>query len=128
VLDLHRLYLDRPPVESLLPLDETLGGEIRRLLEELGAGPGGRFASVYQPMWQVLGEAAPPPPASDGADDEADRPFVGEPRSLPTGWDDGWQAALAAWMGVENLEARAAAPGWIDPRVLAFLREKASRP
>ena len=38
-----------------------------------------------------------------------------------------WQDALVAWMGVENLEARQAAPGWIDPRVLAFRRENSAR-
>jgi hypothetical protein len=76
-------------------------------------------------MWQVLGEAAPPP-APPSADEEAERPYTGEPRQLPAGWDDAWQEALTAWMGVENLEARQAAPGWIDPRVLAFLREKAA--
>jgi uncharacterized Ntn-hydrolase superfamily protein len=128
VLDLHRLYLDRPPVGSLIPVDEPLAAELRRHLETLGAGPGSRFASVYQPMWQVLGEAAPaesdPTASTDGTD--ADRPFVGERRPLPSGWDETWQDALTAWMGVENLEARAAAPGWIDPRVLAFLREKAA--
>ena len=128
VLDLHRLYLDRPSVESLLPVDGALAGELRRLLERLDAGPGSRFASVYQPMWQVLGEAAPPTPAAGNGDEEADRPYAGEPRALPSGWDDAWQDALTAWMGVENLEARQAAPGWIDPRVLAFLRDKAARP
>jgi len=127
VLDLHRLYLDRPAVESLLPLDESLGGELRRHLETLRAGPGSRFASVYQPMWQVLGEAAPSPAAAGTDDAAAERPFVGEPRPHPSGWDDAWQNALVAWMGVENLEARQAAPGWIDPRVLAFLRDKAAR-
>ena len=126
VLDLHRLYLDRPAVETLLPVDEALGGELRALLTSLDAGPGSRFASVYQPMWQVLGEAAPAPATSTtGADEEAERPYTGQPRPLPSGWDDGWQDALNAWMGVENLEARAAAPGWIDPRVLTFLRDKA---
>jgi hypothetical protein len=30
-------------------------------------------------------------------------------------------------MALENLEARLAAPGWIDPRVLAVLRSKAGR-
>jgi uncharacterized Ntn-hydrolase superfamily protein len=130
VLDLHRLYLDRPPVESLLPVDEALGRELRRHLESLGAGPGSRFANVYQPMWRVLGEAPPAPAATapDADAEEAERPFVGEPRPLPNGWDDAWQDALTAWMGVENLEARAAAPGWVDPRVLTFLREKATRP
>jgi hypothetical protein len=29
-------------------------------------------------------------------------------------------------MAVENLEERTAAPGWIDPRVLEFLRGKAA--
>ncbi len=128
VLDLHRLYLDRPPVESLLAVDEPLAGELRRLLEGLGAGPGSPFASVYQPMWQVLGEAAPEPAAAgSGSDEAAERPFTGEPRPLPSGWDDAWQDALVAWMGVENLETRQAAPGWIDPRVLAFLRDKSAR-
>jgi hypothetical protein len=28
-------------------------------------------------------------------------------------------------MAVENLEDRSTAPGWIDPRVLAILRERA---
>jgi hypothetical protein len=31
------------------------------------------------------------------------------------------------WMDAENLEARAAAPGWIDPRVLAILRSRRPR-
>ena len=127
VLDLHRLYLDRPPVESLVPVDEALAGELRRLLEGLDAGPGSRFASVYQPMWQVLGEAAPPP-REPSAEEATERPSTGEPRELPAGWDPEWQGALEAWMGVENLEARQAAPGWIDPRVLTFLRDKANRP
>jgi len=49
---------------------------------------------------------------------------VGEPREVPTGWDDQWQHALEAWMGVENLAERLAAPGWIDWRVLDFLRSR----
>ena len=40
--------------------------------------------------------------------------------------DDAWQQALWDWQGVENLEERTAAPGWIDPRVLAVLRSKAA--
>jgi hypothetical protein len=52
------------------------------------------------------------------------RPYVGQPRPFPTGWDEGWQQALDDWMSVENLEERAAAPGWIDPRVLAILRSR----
>jgi uncharacterized Ntn-hydrolase superfamily protein len=118
VLQMHRLYLDRPAVEDLLPLDEALAGEVRSLLEGVGAAPGGRFSGVYQPMWQVRGEAAPAP----GNGPEEERPMTGAPRDLPPGWDSTWQGALADWMAVANLEMRSAAPGWIDPRVLAVLR------
>ncbi len=52
---------------------------------------------------------------------------MGEPRSVPAGWNDEWQIALEAWMGVENLALRLAEPGWIDWRVLDFLRNQASR-
>jgi uncharacterized Ntn-hydrolase superfamily protein len=120
VLAMHRLYLDRSPAADLIPVDEDLGRELRSLLERADAAPGGRFANVYQPMWQVRGEAAPPPPSSA---DEA-RPANGEPRPLPSTWDETWQGALEDWMGVENLEERLAAPGWIDPRVLGVLRDK----
>lgn len=123
VLGMHRLYLDRPAVEELLPVDEVLGAELRALLTSAGAGPGSRFADVYQPMWQVRGEA-PPERESGGADEEG-RPMTGTPRPLPAGWDETWQAALWDWMGVENLEERTAAPGWIDPRVLDYLRNRA---
>jgi uncharacterized Ntn-hydrolase superfamily protein len=122
VLGVHRLYLDRPAVGDLLAVDVALAGEIRGLLGRVGAGPGSRFANVYQPMWQVLGE--PEPEVPDDPDDE--RPVTGQPRAFPDGWDQDWQGALEAWMGVENLEMRTAAPGWIDPRVLAFLRDRAA--
>jgi hypothetical protein len=56
---------------------------------------------------------------------DAQRPAIGDPRPLPDGWDAAWHQALIDWMGVENLEERAAAPGWIDPRVLEFMRAKA---
>jgi uncharacterized Ntn-hydrolase superfamily protein len=121
LLDLQRLYLDRPAVDDLLPLDETLAGELRSLLTRIGAEPGGRFGGVYQPMWQVRGEA---PPAA-GTDDDAERPMTGAPRPLPAGWDEAWQGALGDWLGVANLEERTAAPGWIDPRVLGVLRNLA---
>jgi len=49
---------------------------------------------------------------------------TGEPRELPANWNTAWSNALLEWMSVENLEERATAAGWIDPRVLAFLREK----
>ena len=106
VLGMHRLYLDTPAVEELLPVDDDLAGELRSLLTTVGAQPGGRFADVYQPMWQVRGEA--PPTVTN---DDAERPMTGTPRDLPAGWDATWQGALDDWMGVENLEARTAARG-----------------
>jgi uncharacterized Ntn-hydrolase superfamily protein len=114
----QRLYLDRPTIEELVRLDETLAGEIRALLGALGAGPGSAFSEVYQPM--TGGE----PEAAD-AEREA-RPMTGTPAPLPSSWDESWQRALVDWMAVENLEERTAAPGWIDPRVLEFLRGKAA--
>ena len=112
LVDLQHLYFDRPAIEDLVPVDETTAGEIRSLLESLGAGPGGRFGAVYAPM------------SGPATDDKEPRPSVGEPRPLPSNWDARWQLALDDWMGVENLEERAAAPGLIDRRVLAVLRAK----
>lgn len=121
LLEFHHLYLDRPAVDDLIPVDETLAAELRAALERVGAAPGGRFGAVYQPMWQVAGRAAP-----EGTGGEAgERPMTGTPRPLPSNWDGTWQGALEDWMGVENLEERTAAPGWIDPSVLAVLRTRA---
>jgi hypothetical protein len=50
--------------------------------------------------------------------------MTGKPTAMPSNWDSTWQGALEDWMGVENLEERTAAPGWIDPRVLGVLRTK----
>ncbi len=41
-------------------------------------------------------------------------------------WGEGWQATLIRWMEMENLEERVTAPGTLDPRVLAHLREIAA--
>ena len=97
LVDLQRLYFDRPAQADLQAVDETTAGEIRSILESLGAGPGGRFGAVYTPM------SGPP------AGESQPRPSVGEPRSLPPNWDERWQRALDDWMSVENLEERAAA-------------------
>lgn len=120
LLELQHLYLDKPAVSELLPLDAALAAELRSLMTRIGAQPGGAFGNVYQPMWQIAGWE---PPAG-AAGEDAERPMTGDPRPLPEGWDDTWQAALWDWMGVENLEERTAAPGWIDPRVLAVLRSR----
>ena len=112
LVDLQHLYFDRPAIEDLEPVDEASAAEIRSILESLGAGPGGRFGAVYAPMSGIV------------SDDKEPRPFVGEPRAFPSNWDIRWQRCLDDWMAVENLEERAAAPGWIDRRVLAVLRAK----
>lgn len=114
LLDLQHLYFDRPAAGELVPLDESTAAEVRSILEGLGAVPGGRFEAVFQPM------------SGPRTEDDALRRGVGEPRELPSNWDVSWHRALDDWMAVENLEERSAAPGWIDPRVLAILRERAA--
>jgi uncharacterized Ntn-hydrolase superfamily protein len=118
VMTLQRLYLDRPTEAELRPLDAGLALEIRGHLESLGAGPGGWTTQVYQPNDPTY----EPEPTTD---EDGQRPYTGTPGPLPEGWNDDWQAALVQWMGVANLEERNAAPGWIDPRVLEVLRDKA---
>jgi uncharacterized Ntn-hydrolase superfamily protein len=112
LLELQRLYFERPAPADLVPVNEPTAREIRSILEGLGAGPGGRFGSMYTPM-SGASDREPKP-----------RPAVGEPRPLPPNWDATWQRALDDWMAVENLEERAAASGWIDTRVLAVLRQR----
>jgi uncharacterized Ntn-hydrolase superfamily protein len=112
LLELHHLYFDPSDPADLQPIDETAAAEIRRILEAVGGGPGGRFGHVYAPM-----SGAP-------LDYASTVPLVGEPRPLPSNWDEAWHRALLEWMSVENLEARAVAPGWIDPRVLDILRSR----
>ena len=112
LLDLQHLYFDRPAVADLQAVDEATADEIRSILEVLGAGPGGRLGVVYAPMPGVAARNSEP------------RPSVGEPRRFPPNWDDHWQQALNDWMAVENLEERAAAPGWIDRRVFSLLQAR----
>ena len=110
VLAFQRLYYDRPDPADLVPLDEASAGELRSLLTAVGGGPNGRFGTVYRRM------------SGEPAEDDDSHPAVGEPRPFPSNWDDAWQRALHEWMDVANLEARTAAPGWIDPRVVEILR------
>jgi uncharacterized Ntn-hydrolase superfamily protein len=118
LLGLQRLYLDRPALDELLRVDETIAAELRSLLTRVGAEPGGRFRDVYQPMSSVTGNPTDEP-------EREERPMTGTPAPLPSNWDAERQRALEEWMSVENLEERNAASGWIDPRVLDFLRGKA---
>ena len=107
LLELNHLYLDRPAVADLLPIDEALASELQRRLDKAGYTPAttgkGGLAEVVESLGLVR---------------------TGEPRSVPDSWDSSWANALMEWMSVENLEERAAAGGWIDPRALEFLREK----
>jgi len=117
LLDFQRLYLDRPTPEELVRLDESLAAEVRSLLTKVGAEPGGRFGNVYQPMF--------PDQVAEAGPEAGERPMTGTQATLPSNWDSTWQGALEDWLGVENLEERTAAPGWIDPRVLGVLRGRA---
>jgi uncharacterized Ntn-hydrolase superfamily protein len=108
ILDVGHLLLDRPAVADLLPIDETLADELRRRLTSIG------FAPDKLDMSNSLAEII----------ERAGLTRTGEPRDLPSNWDATWTGALDEWMGIENLEERSAARGWIDPRVLEFLREK----
>ncbi|MHB8890488.1 MAG: DUF1028 domain-containing protein [Candidatus Limnocylindrales bacterium] len=110
LLDLTHLYMERPTPAELIALDVPLAGELRDALGRLGWDPATAGSSHFVPMWP------------DEVEAEQERPFTGDPRPLPDGWDAAWQERLLAWMAVENLEERTAAPGWIDPKVLAHLR------
>jgi uncharacterized Ntn-hydrolase superfamily protein len=109
MLELVRLYRDRPAVEDLVAIDDAVALELRRLLTTTG------FAPESLPADRTLAEVLA----------GADVARTGEPREAPSSWDGAWENALAEWISVENLEERMAARGWIDPRVLAFLRAKA---
>ena len=109
LLQLNHLYLDRPDAADLIAIDESLAAELRELLTRVGYTPelvqrGGGLSAVVAAMGV---------------------PQTGEPREAPAGWDAAWEAALTEWMSIENLEERTAARGWLDPRVLEFIRHKA---
>ena len=109
LLELNHLYLDRPDAADLVAIDESLATEMRELLTRVGytpeqVEPGGGLSAVVAAMGV---------------------PRTGEPRQAPPGWDEAWEAALSEWMSIENLEERSAARGWLDPRVLEFMRDKA---
>jgi uncharacterized Ntn-hydrolase superfamily protein len=108
ILDVGHLLLDRPDVADLLPIDETLANELRQRLTAIG------YAPDQLDMSNSLAEII----------ERAGLTRTGEPRELPANWDASWAGALDEWMGVENLEERSTARGWIDPRVLEFMREK----
>ncbi len=110
---LQALMFERPAPEELLPIDEALAAELRTLLDRVGAKPRSRSDEELEALLgEDLDYATPEP--------------IGTARTIPSGWDDDWQARLSGWMGTENLEMREAAPGWIDPVVVAHLRSMAT--
>ncbi|HUR16711.1 MAG TPA: DUF1028 domain-containing protein [Candidatus Limnocylindrales bacterium] len=107
MLDLVHLYRDRPKPADLLPIDEALVQELQSRLTAAGHAPttlpkDGGLAKVL-------------------ADTVTER--TGEPREMPVAWDESWEAVMAEWISTENLEERMTARGWIDPKVLEYLRK-----
>lgn len=108
LLDINHLLMDRPAAEDLIPVDEALAAELQRLLTAAGfsaenVGGGGGLTELLEAQGIQR---------------------TGEPRPVPASWTPAWEKALGEWMGVENLEERMTAPGWIDPRVLDYMRTK----
>ena len=108
LLELNHLYLDRPDIADLLPVDETLANELRTALANVGYDP--RMLDPEKGLARIV--------------EGTGVTRTGTPREAPAAWGQEWEAALAEWMSLENLEERMTASGWIDPRVLAFLRAK----
>jgi uncharacterized Ntn-hydrolase superfamily protein len=110
LLELNHLYLDRPDASDLLAIDEALAIELRERLGAVGHAP--NMLNRQNSLAEIV--------------ERGGLTRTGEPRDLPANWDAAWTGALDEWMSIENLEERAAARGWIDPKVLAFLRNKAN--
>lgn len=107
LVELVHLYRDRPLAENLLAIDETLAGELRDRLTRAGYSP--EQLTGKHGLAEILAGM--------------DLQVSGEPRPVPDSWDTAWEGALTEWMSVENLEERMTARGWIDSRVLDFLRK-----
>ena len=104
-----RTLMERPEPGDLIAIDAPLAAELRERLTRRGWGPDAVDvdAAFQARMRAELGAV----------------PRIGEARPAIDGWEPDWDAALLGWIGVANLEARSAAPGWIDPAVLAAVRE-----
>ena len=90
---------------TCVPIDGVLAAELRTRLAAAGWSPDREDAFAARMRAAVAGTSR-----------------IGTERTLPAGWDAGWDAALVGWMAVANLEERLAAVGWLDPAVLAELR------
>lgn len=106
LVELVHLYRGRPQAEDLLAIDDALAGELRDRLSRAGYSP--ETLTGKRGLAEILAGM--------------DLQVSGEPRPVPAGWDTAWEGALAEWMSVENLEERMTARGWIDTRVVEFLR------
>lgn len=109
LLEVWRTLMERPAPSDLLPIDGELATELRWRLARVGwpAGPDDAFRARIRA-------------SLDGV------PRIGTSRDAGPEWGADWDAALIGWMGFANLEARSAATGWIDPRVLEALRDAAA--
>jgi len=108
-----RTLMERPDPADLVAIDPPLAAELRGRLTRLGWGPDAvDVDAAFQARLRAeLGTVS----------------RVGEARPAFDGWEPEWDAALVGWIGMANLEARTAAAGWIDPAVLAALREASDR-
>jgi len=102
---ISRLLMERPDPADLLPIDDALAVELRARLTAAGWSPERDDAFAAQIRTEMSAAMR-----------------VGTARSAPASWTVAWDATLIAWMGVANLEERAAAFGWLDPAVLGELR------
>jgi uncharacterized Ntn-hydrolase superfamily protein len=109
---LHRLLWEPVGETDLVPLDVALATELRELLEDVRGEARTGAEADEAPLPAELEALFPSGPAI-------------APRPYPGGWDDAWQARLVGWMGMENLEGRVVAPGWIDRATLDHLRSVA---
>ncbi len=100
-----RLLFDSADVDDLLPIDGSLARELRERLAATGWATERDDALATRVRAAVSGFGR-----------------AGTPRDAGSDWDAAWDGVLLTWMGVANLESRAAAAGWIDPAVLAELR------
>jgi uncharacterized Ntn-hydrolase superfamily protein len=109
-----RVLMERPEPDDLRPIEAPLAGELRDRLRRLGWAPD---VAAADEAFRARMRA-----------ETSTSPRVGVPREASADWSTDWDAALVGWMGVANLEERAAALGWIDPVVIDLLREATPEP
>ena len=105
LLGVWRLLSERPDPADLVEIDGALAAEVRDRLTRAGWAPGRDDALAASVRGSLAGITR-----------------TGTPRPFGADWDEDWDGALLAGMGVANLEERTAAAGSIDPVVLNELR------